>query len=194
MHAHASSLGGKLRVNHINECMPSEVDWRAHETHQKGHSITIVDWEGHDPTPYCIDGCMLYEVDWGAHDSIFLFYLVHIDDDAKPKDCFNQGLWGGLPQRTSSTTLMEYLKNSLDTRQIEDGFSNSKSIKGYTSLYFLPDPEYHEISYNLLTQWDPGGDLCNLHSSGRKAQVSSLPKYRGVTEFSQQIWVYPNPK
>ena len=26
--------GGKLRVNHINECMPSEVDWGAHETHQ----------------------------------------------------------------------------------------------------------------------------------------------------------------
>ena len=28
--------GGKLRVNHINECMPSEVDWGAHETHKMG--------------------------------------------------------------------------------------------------------------------------------------------------------------
>ena len=36
-------------------------------------------------------------------------------------------------------------------------------------------------------------NLCNLHSSGRKAQVSSLSKQRGVTEFSQQNWVYPNP-
>ena len=25
--------GGKLRVNHINECMCSEVDWGAQETH-----------------------------------------------------------------------------------------------------------------------------------------------------------------
>ena len=31
-----------------------------------------------------------------------------------------------------------------------------------------------------------GRNLCNLHSSGRKAQVSSLPEQRGVTEFSQQ--------
>ena len=44
--------GGKLRVNHINECMPSEVDWGAHDTHQNGHSITKVDWGGHDPTLY----------------------------------------------------------------------------------------------------------------------------------------------
>ena len=51
---------------------------------------------------------------------------------------------------------MEYLKDSFDTGQIEDGFSNSKSIKGYRSSYSLPDPEHHESSYNLLTQWDPG--------------------------------------
>ena len=81
---------------------------------------------------------------------------MHIDHDAKPKDLFTQGLWGGLPQRTSSTPLMEYLKHSFDTGQIEDGFSNSKSIKGYRSSYSLPDPEHHESSYNLLTQWDPG--------------------------------------
>ena len=35
--------GGKLRVNHINEFLPSEVDWGAHETHHNGHSITKVD-------------------------------------------------------------------------------------------------------------------------------------------------------
>ena len=99
---------------------------------------------------------VLYEVDWGAHDSSFFLYLVHIDHDAKPNDFFTQGLWGGLPQRTSSTPLMEYLKDSLDTGQIEDLFSNSKSIKGYRSSYSLPDPEHHESSYNLLTQWDLG--------------------------------------
>ena len=31
--------GGKLRVNNINEYVPSEVDWGAHITHPKGHSI-----------------------------------------------------------------------------------------------------------------------------------------------------------
>ena len=51
---------------------------------------------------------------------------------------------------------MEYLKDYFDTGQIEDGFSNSKSIKGYRRSYFLPDPEQHESSYYLLTQWDPG--------------------------------------
>ena len=44
--------GGKLRVNLMNEYMPSEVDWGAHENHQNGHSITKVDWGGHDPTLY----------------------------------------------------------------------------------------------------------------------------------------------
>ena len=71
---------------------------------------------------------MLPEVDWGVHDSTFFLYLVHIDHDTKPKDFFTQGLWGGLPQRTPSTHLMEYLKDSFDTGQIEDEFSNSKSI------------------------------------------------------------------
>ena len=51
---------------------------------------------------------------------------------------------------------MEYLKDSLDTGQIEDGFANSKSIKVYTSSYSLPDPEQHESSNNLLTQCNPG--------------------------------------
>ena len=46
---------------------------------------------------------------------------------------------------------MEYLKDSFDTGQIEDGFSNSKSIKGYRSSYSLPDPEEHETSYNVNT-------------------------------------------
>ena len=48
---------------------------------------------------------------------------------------------------------MAYLKYSFD---IEDGFSNSKSIKQYGSSYTLPDLEQHESSYNLFAQWDPG--------------------------------------
>ena len=173
--------------------MPCAVEQGAHETHTNGHSITKVDWGGHDSSLYHMDGCMLSEVDWEAHDSSLFFSLVHIDHDAKPKDLFTQGLCGGLPQRTPSIPLMEYLKDSFDTGQIEDGVFNSKSMKQYRISYSLPDPEPHESSYNLLTQWDPGENLCNLHSSGKKAQVRSLPKQRGVTEFSQQNWVYLNP-
>ena len=84
---------------------------------------------------------------------------MYIDHDAKPKDFFNQGLWGVLPQRTSSTPRMEYLKDSFDTGQIKDGLFNSKAIKGYGSSYSLPDPEHHESNYNLHTQWDPGEKL-----------------------------------
>ena len=48
---------------------------------------------------------------------------------------------------------MAYLQYSFD---IEDGFSNIKSIKQYGSSYSLPDPEQYESSYNLLSQCDPG--------------------------------------
>ena len=53
----------------------------------------------------------------------------------------------------TSISLMAYLEYSFD---IEDGVSNSKSIKQYGSSYSLPDLEQHESSYNLLTLWDPG--------------------------------------
>ena len=71
---------------------------------------------------------------------------------------------------------MEYLKEFFDTQQIENVFSNSKSIKGYRSSYSLPDSEHHESSQNHFTQLDPGEKPLQLHSSGRKTQVSSLPK------------------
>ena len=67
--------GGKLRVNQINECKPSEVGWGAHETYQNGQSSTKVDWGDYDPTLYPTEGCILSEVDWGAHDSSFSFTL-----------------------------------------------------------------------------------------------------------------------
>ena len=100
-----------------------------------------------------MDSCS--EVDWGAHDSSFFLYLQYIVHDGDPNDFFTQGLWGELPQRTSSTP-MEYLKDSFDTGQTEDGFFNSKSIKGYRSPYSLPDTEQQQTSYNLLNEWDPG--------------------------------------
>ena len=62
------------------------------------------------------------------------------------------------------------LKDTLDTGQIEDGFSNSKSIKGYRGSYTLPDPEQHESSYKIyLLNVILGRNFCNFHTSGRKA-------------------------
>ena len=71
--------GGKHPINSL-------VDWQRHETYPTGHNISGVDLEAH-------------------HDSNFFLFLVNIDYDAKPKDFFTQELWGGLSQRTSTTTL-----------------------------------------------------------------------------------------
>ena len=80
---------------------------------------------------------------------------------------------------------MVYVKDSLDTEQIEDGFSNSKSIKGYRGSYPLPDPEQHETSYNLLTEWDPREKLlqCPLF---RKESTSELT---AKTKGSDRIFI-----
>ena len=77
--------------------MLKKVDWGGK------HSInSVVDWRSHETFP---TGYNISEVDWGSpHDSSIFLFLVNIDYDAKPKDFFTQVLWGGLPDRTSSTT------------------------------------------------------------------------------------------
>ena len=95
-------------------------------------------------------------------------------------------MWGGVPQRTSSTPLLDYLKDSFDTGHIEGGFSNSQSIKGYKSSYTLPDPEQHECSYNLLTQWDPGEKPLQPPVFWKDSTSELTAKTKGVKEFSQQ--------
>ena len=65
----------------------------------------------------------------------------------------------------TSTSLMEYLKYSFDT---ENESSNPKSIKQYRSPYSLHDLQQHESSYNLLNQWDPRRNFCNLNTSGKQ--------------------------
>ena len=52
----------------------------------------------------------------------------------------------------TSTFLMAYLKYFF---HIDNGFSNTKSIKLYGSSYSLLALEQHESSSNLLTLWDP---------------------------------------
>ena len=77
--------------------MLKEVDWGVK------HPInSVVDWQRHETYP---TGHNISEVDWGALlDSSFFLFVVNIDYDAKQKDFFTQELWGGLMERTSSTT------------------------------------------------------------------------------------------
>ena len=79
----------------------------------------------------------------------------------------------------SSTPLMEYWKDSLNTGQIEDRFSNSKSFKRYRGSYSLPDPEQHESSCNLLTQWDPGKKLLPFSLFRKESTSELIPKTKG---------------
>ena len=94
---------------------------------------------------------------------------------------------------TSSTHLIEYLKDSFDTGQNEDGFSNSKSIEGYRSSYSLPDPEHHESSYNLLSQCDAGEKPLQSPLFSKESTSELTAKTKGSDRISQQNWVYPNP-
>ena len=131
-------------------------------------------------------------MDLGAlHDSSFFLFLVNIDYDAKPKDFFTQELWGGLPERTSSTTLRSLnhvegkwvhhlelqkgpsiLDHQLD-QQRDPTSSPYPDIKQYGSPYNLPYLGQHESSYNLLNQWDPG-EKHLLPQLFRKATVSKI--------------------
>ena len=88
---------------------------------------------------------------------------------------------------------MEYLKGSFDAGEIEDGFSNSKSIKGYRSTYSLPDPENHESSYNLLTQWDPGEKPLQPPLFRKESTSELTAKTKGVTEFYNKTGFIPIP-
>ena len=88
---------------------------------------------------------------------------------------------------------MEYLKDSFDTGQIEDGFFNSKSIKGYRSSYSLTDPEHHESSYNLPTQWDPREKPLQPPLIRKESTSELTAKTKGRDRIFTTSWVYPNP-
>ena len=68
--------------------------------------------------------------------------------------------------------------------------NQSRDIEVHTLFLTLNNMKVATIYLPYGILWR---NLCNLHSSGRTAQVSSLPKQKGVTEFSQQNWIYPNP-
>ena len=140
--------GGKHPINSV-------VDWQRHETYPTGHNIS--------------------EVDWGAlHDSSFFLFLVNIDYDAKPKDFFTQELWGGLSERTFSTTLrsLNHVEGKL-VHHLElqkDPIRLDLQLDQQRDPTLSPHPQ-HESSYNLLNQWDPG-EKSLLPQLFRKATVS----------------------
>ena len=140
--------GGKHPINFV-------VDWQRHETYPTGHNIP--------------------EVDWGAlHDSIFFLFLANIDYDSKPKDFFTQELWGGLPERTSSTTLrgLNHEEGKLVHHpELQKGPSRQDlQLDQQRDPTSSPCPQ-HESSYNLLNQWDPG-EKSLLPQLFRKATAS----------------------
>ena len=160
--------GDKLKANSV-------VDWGTHATHPNGHNIAEVDWGGHDSIPNHMNDFLFFEVDWGAHDSSFFLFLVNIDYDAKPMEFFTQGLWGELQQRMSSTPLIGYMNDSLDTRQNEDDAFNSKPI----------DPELDDSEQLTGVSIQPYltlvGQLQWLVTLGRlaiHAQITTLSRFR----------------
>ena len=163
-----------------------------------GHSISGVDWGAqhscveisygnstnryksnqHMDTPHTFShyskttlnhGLSLSDVDWG---DLNRESTEHGEDYHK----------GHLPP-----LLMEYLKDSFDTEQIEDQFSKSESIKGYRSSSLFLTLNNMKVATIYLLNGILGRNPCNLHSSGRKTQVSSLKKHRVVTEFSTKL-------
>ena len=142
--------GGKHTINSV-------VDWQRHETYPTGHYIS--------------------EVDWGAlHDSSFFLLLVNIDYDAKPKDFFTQELWGGLSERTTSTTLrcLDHVEGKLvhqpELQKIPSRLDHQ--LDRQRDPTSSPHPQ-HESSYNLLNQWNPG-EKSLLPQLFRKATASKI--------------------
>ena len=92
---------------------------------------------------------LLSEVYWGAlHDSSFFLFQVNIDYDAKPKDFFTQESWGGLPERTSSTTLI--------------GLTDEE---GKLVHHLEPQKDPSRLDHQLGQQRDPTHSLDHLLSS-----------------------------
>ena len=127
------------------------------------------------------------EVDWGAQDSSFFLFLVSIDYDGKPMELFTQGLWGRLQQRMSSTPLIGYMNDSLDTGQTEDDAFNSKpnDPERDDSELLAGESNQHYLTIISPLQWLVTLGRCAIH-----AQVSTLPMFRSAPRKLQRIYGY----
>ena len=116
-------------------------------------------------------------MDWGAlHDSRFFLFLVNIDYDAKSKDFFTQESWGGLTERTTSSTLrsLNHVEGKLVHHlELQKGPSRlDHQLCQQKDPTSSPCPQ-HESCYNLLDQWDPG-EKPLLPQLSRKATASKI--------------------
>ena len=127
------------------------------------------------------------EVDWGAHDSSFFLFLVNIDYDTNPMELFTQGLWGELQQWMSSTPLIGYMNESLDTGQTEDNAFNSKGIDSEPDDSEQLTGESIQPYLTLVSQlqW-----LVTLGRLAIHAQVTTLPMFRSTPRKLQRTYGY----
>ena len=147
--------GGKHPINSV-------VDWQRHETYPTGHNIS--------------------EGDWGAlHDSSFFLFLANIDYDAKPKDFFTQELWGGLSERTSSTThiSLNHVEGKLVHHlEVQKGPSHlDHQLDQKRDPTSSPCPQHERVT-TYLTKGILGETFCSLYSSGKLKHPRSFTSYR----------------
>ena len=149
--------GGKHPINSV-------VDWQRHETYPTGHNIS--------------------EVDWGAlHDSSFFLFLVNIDYDAMSKDFFTQELWGGLPERTRSTTLISlnhvegklvhHLELQKEPSRLDHQLDQQRDPKSSTHPGIFPNPSL-SLTITLLSV---GHCYYLLKKMGKDLTSTSLMAY-----------------
>ena len=149
--------GGKHPINSV-------IDWQSHETYPAGHNIS--------------------DVDWGAlHDSSFFLFLVNIYYDANSKDFFTQELWGGLPERTPSTTLrsLNHVKEKLvnhlelqkDPSRLDHQLEQQRDPKSSPYPHMCPNPSL-SLTITLLLV---GHRYYLLKKMGRDITSTSLMAY-----------------
>ena len=135
---------------------------------------------------------LLSVVDWGAlHDSRFFLFPINIDYDAKPKDFFTQELWGGLSERTTSTTLRSLnhvegkLVHHLELQKGPCGMDHQ--LDQQMDPASSPCPQ-HESSNNLLNRWDPG-EKPLLPQLFRKATSSKIIYFLWIQSQYNLSWM-----
>ena len=149
--------GGKLIVNSI-------VNWGAHETHQNEHTTTRVHWGDHDQARILWMNTASLKLIGEPMTQVTFSILVYIDLDAKPKEFFTQELWGGLPQRTSSTPLI--------------GLNH---VEGKLVHHLALQKGLNRLEHQLDQQWDPTKSLDHLLSSSDPDLCPSLSHSLTIT-------------
>ena len=141
-----------------------------------GFMLKEVDWGRNLKLNYTSTGHNISEVDWGAlHDSSFFLFLVNIDYDAKPQDFFTQGIWGVLPDRTSTTILrsMNHVEGKL-VHHLEIQKGPSWNNRGTPPFHYVHNMK---VVTTYLTNGILGRKLCSLNSSGKLQHPRSFTSF-----------------